>query len=281
MTSIGASVGKGGVNRKEDVTIVQELLAPHAAALGRPPLDVDGAYGDNPFQAIRLYQERVVGGGAGARPDGKVDPGGRTWQALSSGTTVTPAQPASAGSASLSGVAWWDANQARFPNSSAIADLSPAFRPKLEAFVKALRDAGASVSITAGNRDATRAYLMHYCWNVANGTVKPSAVPPRAGCDIGWDHGDDAKSRAAAKEMVQRFGIVFGPSLTSNHIGGEAVDMTISWTGTLNVEDANGTVRALGAPRSGAKNTGLHAVGATYGVRKLASDAPHWSLTGH
>jgi len=28
-------------------------------------------------------------------------------------------------------------------------------------------------------------------------------------------------------------------------------------------------------------NTSLHAVGASYGVRKLATDAPHWSHDGH
>lgn len=277
MTSISASVGRGGLNRSEDVTIVQQLLAPHVAALGRPPLDIDGGFGDNTLKAIRLYQQRVMGI---SNPDGRVDPAGRTWQSLTAGTTVAPAQPAAGSPASLSGGAWWDANQARFPSSSAIADLAPTFRPKLAAFVQALRDAGASVSITAGSRNATRAYLMHYCWNVARGRVRPSAVPPKAGCDIRWDHGNDAKSRAAAKEMEQRFGIVFEPSLTSNHIGGEAVDMTIRWTGTLRIADANGTIHALGVPRNGAQNTGLHAVGRTYGVRKLVSDPPHWSLTG-
>lgn len=278
MTSIGGSVGDKGVNNKDDVTIVQQLLAPHAVALGRPPLDVDGDCGDNTVTAIRLYQERVMGL---ANPDGRVDPGGKTLQSLAAGIGVKPAQPAAGSSASLSGRAWWDANQAKFPNSSAIADLSPAFGPKLAAFVKALKDAGASVSITAGNRHATRAYLMHHCWKVAHGLMKPSAVPPKAGCDIKWDHGNDAKSRAAAREMVERFGIVFQPSLTSNHIGGEAVDMTIRWEGTLNIKDATGKVHALGAPRNGADNRGLHAVGATYGVKKLATDAPHWSLTGH
>jgi hypothetical protein len=278
MTSISASVGRGGVNRSADVTIVQQLLAPHVSALGRPPLDIDGDIGDNTLTAIRLYQKRVMGI---SNPDGRVDPGGKTWQSLTAGTTVAPATPPAGGSASLSGGAWWDANQARFPNSSAIADLAPSFRAKLAPFVQALRDAGASVSITAGNRDATRAYLMHFCWHVARGNVRPSAVPPRAGCDIQWDHGNDARSRAAAKEMERRFGIVHAPSLTSNHIGGTAVDMTIRWNGTLRIADASGRIHALGAPRNGAQNTGLHAVGRTYGVLKLVSDPPHWSERGN
>jgi hypothetical protein len=278
MTSISASVGRGGVNKTEDVTKVQQLLAPHVLALGRPPLDVDGDYGENTRIAIRLYQQRVVGL---SNPDGRVDPGGRTWQSLTAGATAVPVQPAPGGSTSLSGGAWWDANQARFPNSSAIGDLAPSFRPKLAAFVQALRDAGASVSITAGNRHETRAYLMHFCWNVARGKVRPSAVPSKPGCDIQWNHGNDARSRAAAKEMERRFRIVHEPSLTSNHIGGEAVDMTIGWAGTLRITDANGRIHALGVPRNGADNAGLHAVGRTFGVKKLVSDAPHWSLTGH
>jgi hypothetical protein len=277
MASIGASVGRGGANRAQDVTTVQQLLSAHVVALGRPPLDVDGAYGENTRIAILLYQKRVLGI---SNPDARIDPGGRTWKSLKAGVTVVPALPAPGRSTSLSGGAWWDANQARFPNSSAIADLAPSFRPRLAAFVRALKDAGASVDITAGNRHAIRAYLMHYCWNVARGKVRPSAVPPKAGCDIQWDHGNDARSRAAAKEMERRFGLVFEPSLTSNHIGGEAVDMTIRWTGTLRIADPGGRIHALAAPRNGGDNVGLHAVGRSYGVKKLVSDPPHWSLTG-
>lgn len=277
MAGIRASVGRGGANRTEDVTAVQQLLASQVVALGRPPLDVDGEYGENTRIAIRLYQKRVMGI---SDPDGRVDPGGRTWRSLEAGATVVPALPAPGRSTSLSGGAWWDANQARFPNSSAIGDLAPKFRPKVAAFVRALRDAGASVAITAGNRHEIRAYLMHYCWNVARGKVRPSAVPAKRGCDIEWDHGNDSRSRAAAREMEQRFGLVFEPSLTSSHIGGEAVDMIIRWTGTLRIADSNGTVRALGVPRNGGDNIALHAVGRTYGVKKLVSDAPHWSLTG-
>jgi len=57
--------------------------------------------------------------------------------------------------------------------------------------------------------------------------------------------------------------------------------MNIGWAGTLSIVDANGVRHALGAPRSGESNRGLHLVGATYAVHKLLSDAPHWSSTGH
>ena len=75
--------------------------------------------------------------------------------------------------------------------------------------------------------------------------------------------------------------MAFPASLTSLHIKGEAVDMTIGWAGTLSIADAAGQVHAIGGPRSGESNANLHAVGATYGVKKLLSDPPHWSSTGH
>lgn len=277
MPEISGSVGRGGINRSDDVIAVQNLLQPHMSALGLAPLEIDGDCGDNTRKAIRLYQKRVMGI---SNPDGRVDVGGRTWNSLAAGTTVTPPAAPSSAPFKLSGAAWWHANQARFPNSSKIADLAPGFRAKLTPFLDALRNAGATVRITAGNRDATRAYLMHYCWQVSKGAVSAASVPPRAGCDIEWDHGNDAHSKRGAREMRDLFGIVFKPSLTSNHIGGEAVDMTIGWTGTLRIKDANGVVHALGAPRNGGDNPGLHAVGASYGVKKLVGDRPHWSETG-
>jgi hypothetical protein len=121
---------------------------------------------------------------------------------------------------------------------------------------------------------------MNACWRVAKGTLKPRDVPAIDGCAIEWDHGDAAASRRAAQEMVDLFRIAFQPSLTSLHIKGRAIDMTITWDGTIRVRDANGNAKPVGAPRNDG-NPVLHAIGATYGVRKLASDPPHWSDTGH
>jgi hypothetical protein len=80
--------------------------------------------------------------------------------------------------------------------------------------------------------------------------------------------------------MVKLFAIVFKPSLTSRHIAGLAVDMSIQWTGKLALKDAQGKSVSLESPRDGS-NTALHAVGASYGVHKLLSDPPHWSDNGH
>lgn len=75
--TISASVGHGGRNLASDVQKVQSLLNDHGAS---PPLAVDGACGPQTVRAIRWFQEHVVGL---ASPDGRVDPGGRTWTALS------------------------------------------------------------------------------------------------------------------------------------------------------------------------------------------------------
>lgn len=82
--------------------------------------------------------------------------------------------------------------------------------------------------------------------------------------------------------MVTAYGIVSpGPAYPTNHPQRTAIDMNISWTGTLPIKDATGTeVSITTTPRTGADNTDLHAVGATYGVKKLKVDPPHWSESG-
>jgi hypothetical protein len=180
----------------------------------------------------------------------------------------------------LSGAAWWQANQANFPNSSSVATLDPAFRPKVEAFLAALNAASAHVTVSATRRNKARAYLMHFSWDIAKGLAAPSAVPAEPGVTIKWDHGNLAQSKAAAQEMVDLFGIAFRPSLTSLHIVGQAIDMTISWSGTLQIKNKSGATVSVGSPHDG-MNPILHQVGQSYGVIKLLSDPPHWSSTGH
>ena len=268
MGSISASVGSGAANKPADVLTVEKLLNQYLAANGEPPLAADGTVDIDTILTIQSYQERVVGI---SNPDGRIDPGGKTWQALDSGQGLKP-QP--------SGAAWWHANQAKYPNSMAIADLAKPFGDDAAKFVKALRDAGASVTISATRRNATRAKLMHWSWKVAQGLVAPKDVPAIHGCAIGWDHGDLAKSKKGAQEMVELFGIAFQPSLTSLHIEGRAIDMSIGWNGTLKIKDAGGKVQEIGAPRNGETNAALHKVGAGYKVIKLLSDPPHWSDNG-
>jgi hypothetical protein len=128
---------------------------------------------------------------------------------------------------------------------------------------------------------------MHYAYRIANEGLAPSAVPAYPGVDIQWVHTDSLgnpdvpASRTAARAMVRGYGIVHRPSLTSRHTEGLAIDMNISWTGTLSIPLGNNQTRQITTtPRSGA-NTDLHAVGRGFGVIKLVTDPPHWSNDGH
>lgn len=275
--AIGASVGKGGINELADVLVVQHLLNGWLAATGLELVPTTGICGPLTIDAIKAFQARALGA---ANPDGRIDPGGRTWQALTTGGPA-PAPQSGGTPTPLSGAVWWHANQARFPNSASVSALVLPFRDKVAAFIDALEDAGATVRVTATLRNATRAHLMHYCWRIAHGSVAPKDVPAVAGCAIRWDHGDLARSKKGAQEMVDLFGIAFQPSLTSLHIQGRAIDMTIGWAGTIQVRDKAGRARPVSTPRSGNTNKDLHAIGATYGVIKLLKDPPHWSDNGH
>ena len=88
----------------------------------------------------------------------------------------------------LSGAEWWNANQANFPNSSNVADLVMPFRANVEAFIAALRNAGATVHVNATLRDPRRAHIMRDAWDVAHGLLDPKHVPEISGVNINWDH---------------------------------------------------------------------------------------------
>src|SRR4051812_35186541 len=103
MATISASVGSGGANKKADVTTVQKLLNQYLAAQEEPLLAASGTIDPDTILAIQAYQQDVVGI---APPDGRIDPGGKTWKALDSGQGFAPI---------YSGKAWWNANQAKYP----------------------------------------------------------------------------------------------------------------------------------------------------------------------
>ncbi|MDN8543298.1 hypothetical protein QZH36_17985 [Erwinia sp. BC051422] len=95
-----------------------------------------------------------------------------------------------------------------------------------------------------------------------------------------------AESLAAAAEMMAAFGMAnlnVAPSLRSRHTEGKAIDMAISWSGVLIIEDNNKktlTIRSF--PKDG-MNKELHEVGKIFGVIKYRggiSDKPHWSSDG-
>ena len=169
----------------------------------------------------------------------------------------------------------------RFPGSDSPDDLTGTFKTAVKQFLAALGAAGAEVSIAATFRPPERAYLMHFAWEIAEGNSDPRNVPPMAGVDIEWWHGALGASRAAAREMVKAYRMAQVAVLHSRHTERKAIDMSITWSGTLTIKNAGGLAVAIATtPRTGL-NPRLHTVGRTYGVIKLVSDRPHWSSDGH
>lgn len=99
MYRLNGSVGNGGKNQHDDVLIVQKLLNKNAHitdTIGRVP--EDGNLDQATQNAILAFQRDVV---RLAHPDGRVDPGGRTFRILTGdsphGATVAFIQLASDG----------------------------------------------------------------------------------------------------------------------------------------------------------------------------------------
>lgn len=79
---ISGSVGKGGKNKPADTQIVQELLNGFSKKCGFKTLDVDGLVGPKTNAAIGAVQKKSLGM---AKPDSRVDPGGKTLATLNLG----------------------------------------------------------------------------------------------------------------------------------------------------------------------------------------------------
>jgi hypothetical protein len=186
-----------------------------------------------------------------------------------------------------SGTYWVTWANAHATNSTSLDDLVEPFKTNAKTFIKALTDAGAKVTVGTTTRSAKRAYLFHWCWKIGLGKAKASDASPMVGVEIEWDHGDADKSKKGAKAMIDGFGLAIPPNstnppaLTTNHTPGKAIDMDIDWTGTIKIKKKDGSVEAVTFMSDVNTNTKLHAVGASYGVKKLTTDAPHWSLDGH
>ena len=130
-----------------------------------------------------------------------------------------------------SGKYWYTWANINAKKSNSVSDLDSSFKPGVENFIKALEDAGATVTISTTTRSKKRAYLFHWSWKISLGKCKASDATAMSGVQIEWDHKDEAKSKAGAAEMVKLFKLAvppkstFAPSLTSNHITGKAIDM--------------------------------------------------------
>jgi hypothetical protein len=197
----------------------------------------------------------------------------------------------------LAGEAWFNSYAGQWPQSVNPHDLAEPFRTNVLKFIAALEEAGATPEIVTVIRPAERAYLMHWSWMIVYGDtrpngdhkpVKPADVPAYPGVNIRWDYGDDALSIEAAKQLIRKFDTAYYASEKSYHINGLAIDMNVTWTGTLKIKNASGTVVSIptgtGPTNSNnANNTLLARVAASYGVIRNQSEdtSSHWSLKGN
>jgi hypothetical protein len=191
----------------------------------------------------------------------------------------------------LSGASWVSWVSTYAPTSKEIKDLTGSFRTGVTEFKKALENAvpkGAVVDVSHTYRSDQAAYLWHWAWKIANRNIQPKDAKPyafngRPVPEIEWDHGKLHASIRAAEDMVKGFKLTknsrFAPSLTTRHRDRLAIDMDITWTGTIWVKKKDGTLVKLTYGPINA-NKPLHDVGASYGVKKLLDDAPHWSDNG-
>ncbi len=177
---------------------------------------------------------------------------------------------AKTGSCALSGPMWVK----KFPGSSSISDLTPSFRTKVNKFIAAIEAAGGEVRIEATFRPLKRAFLMHYSFMIDEEGFDPADVPEYSGIDINWVHPTPAASIRAARQMNEGYGTVYQPALKSNHTAGRAIDMTITRILGKTMKDAKDNDVEI------RREADLHDLGATYGVKKLVRDPPHWSEDG-
>jgi hypothetical protein len=182
----------------------------------------------------------------------------------------------------LSGSVW----VSRFPTSVSLNDLDATFKENITNFQSALKEAGASYTTHATKRPKERAYLMHWSWRIVKENYNAKSVPELEGVNIEWWHGDQAKSKQAAQEMVNGYEIGnlgTKPALNSRHIQGKAIDMSVTWSGNLTIKRADGTKVVISSTPRDATNPDLIAVGATYGAihySPAAKDKNHWSTDG-
>lgn len=156
MVPVSASVGRGGINRAEDVRKVQQLLR----QAGADPGPVDGIAGPRTIGAILGFQQRFL-----TRPDGRVDPGGRTLARLNGPAAAaaprraTPAAPVRTPTppppARTVGGDWSGDSQS-WSQEKKLASLQPGFRTKIVEVIRQLKAEGFRPKIVFGWRSVAK-----------------------------------------------------------------------------------------------------------------------------
>ena len=117
---IKGSVGTGGKNGIADTKKIQKLLnAIFPSAL----LSVDGDCGQKTIRKIKRFQKRYM-----AKPDGRVDPGGRTMKKLNAAAPGLQKD--------------WSGDSSRWSEEKKLSSLDRRMKPKVARVLDALKDDG-------------------------------------------------------------------------------------------------------------------------------------------
>lgn len=146
------TVGAGGYNARDDVTIVQRLLK----TKGYDPGPVDGLCGPATIAAIKRFQARFM-----SKPDGLIESQRLTWQKL---TETAPAPGDNPPATVL-----WSGDSAQWTQEKKLASMTPALRPKVEAIITALAGRGFKPKVYFGWRSVA---VQLELYRKGNSTVK-------------------------------------------------------------------------------------------------------------
>jgi peptidoglycan L-alanyl-D-glutamate endopeptidase CwlK len=130
---ITASVGRGGVNRKSDTRRIQRALNEVYPAFA---LAADGVCGPRTVRRIERFQRRFM-----RRPDGRIDPGGRSLARLN--TAVPSLQDD------------WRGDSSKWNQQRKLMSLDPGLRRKVERILDRLDSEGFRPRIFYGWRSVT------------------------------------------------------------------------------------------------------------------------------
>lgn len=171
----------------------------------------------------------------------------------------------------------------KFPGSKTTDTLKTGFKEHVDDFIALLEANGADIKISATYRPKERAFLMNRAGKIMIGKLKPADADDPLHTGIVWDHGDDAKSRAAAAAMCAPDGydIAYPAAYPSRHMIGLAIDMSIKGLPETITGLPDGKEVNIGsAPAE--SNAKLWKIGEHYyHVIKKPDDRPHWSDNGH
>jgi peptidoglycan L-alanyl-D-glutamate endopeptidase CwlK len=226
MVAISASVGRLGVNRRDDVGKVQTLL--HRAGMNPGP--IDQIAGPLTIAAITGYQQRFL-----VRPDGRVDARGLTLGRLNSAAVraatprasapqqpavVRPVAPPARQAPAAATRTDWTGDSEAWSQDKKLASLEPGFRGKIDPVLQALRTEGFRPKIVFGWRSVAKQRELHRLGRTKvlfsfHNAQTPQGIPSALAVDVvderwAWNEPDCHVFFRALGRIGKAQGLVWG-----------------------------------------------------------------------